>query len=340
MEALEALRLTLERAAGEDRRLVHRLRRLLGGAGTRQGIPGLYLWGSVGRGKTFLMNLFHASLRVPSRRTHFHHFMHDVHAGLHRHRERPDPLAHVAAGIADGVRVLCFDELYVSDIADAMILGGLFEHLVGAGTTLVFTSNAPPAELYRDGLQRQRFLPAIALLEAHTRVLCVDGGTDYRLRELERAPLYVESGPGAGDDLLAERFEALAGQPGEAGGNIEVDSRPIPLRRHAAGIAWFHFRDLCEGPRSQSDYIELARILHTVVLSDVPRFDPASEDAARRFIALVDEFYDRGVKLVVSAATSPAGLYQGERLAFEFERTASRLVEMQTHAYLERPHRP
>lgn len=340
MEALEALRMALEQADADERRPVHRLRRLLGRTDARQGVPGLYLWGSVGRGKTFLMNLFQASLRVPSRRVHFHHFMHDVHAALHRHRENPDPLAHVAAGMADGLRVLCFDELYVSDIADAMILGGLFQQLVGAGVTLVFTSNAPPAELYRDGLQRQRFLPAITLLEAHTRVLCVDGAVDYRLRELERAPLYVESGPGAGDAALAERFEALAGQPGEPGGSIEVDSRPIPLRRHAAGIAWFRFSDLCEGPRSQSDYIELARILHTVVLSDVPRFDPAGEDAARRFIALVDEFYDRGVKLVVSAAASPADLYQGERLAFEFERTASRLVEMQTHAYLERPHKP
>jgi len=192
----------------------------------------------------------------------------------------------------------------------------------------------------RDGLQRQRFVPAIELIERHTEVLAVDGGTDYRLRALERAPLYISPPTARVDALLARRFEAIAGQPGEAGGTIEVEGRPIPVRRRAEGIAWFGFADLCGGPRSQADYIEIARTHHTVLISNVPRFEPGLDDEARRFISLVDEFYDRGVKLVVTADAPPAELYRGERLAFEFARTSSRLAEMQTHAYLERPHRP
>ena len=286
------------------------------------------------------MDLFQAQLPVTGRRTHFHRFMHEVHARLRDLGPEADPLARVAADIAAGCRVICFDELFVSDIADAMILAGLFQGLVDRGVTLVFTSNAPPRELYRDGLQRQRFIPAIELIEQHTEVIAVDGGTDYRLRQLERAPLYVSTTTDDADMLLAQRFEAIAGQPGEQGGAIEVESRPIPVRRRATGVAWFAFADLCDGPRSQADYIEIARLYHTVVVSAVPRFGPSREDEARRFISLVDEFYDRAVKLVLSAEGPPNDLYHGERLGFDFERTASRLAEMQTHAYLERPHRP
>jgi cell division protein ZapE len=293
----------------------------------------------VGRGKTFLMDLFHGCLRVPARRTHFHRFMHEVHARLREKRDLADPLGRVAAEIAASCRVICFDELFVSDVADAMILAGLFEGMIGAGCTMLFTSNSPPRELYRDGLQRQRFLPAIALIERHTLVLNVDGGTDYRLQQLERAPLYLSTGTHDADAMLAQRFEAIAGQAGEAGGSIEIESRQIPVRRRADGVVWFGFAALCGGPRSQADYIEIARLYHTVVVSGVPRFGPSQNDEARRFISLVDEFYDRGVKLVVSAEAPPSDMYHGERLAFEFARTASRLAEMQTHAYLERPHR-
>jgi len=303
-------------------------------------VRGAYLWGGVGRGKTFLMDLFHASLQVPTRRTHFHRFMHEVHGRLRDLRDLPDPLQRVASDIAADCRVLCFDELYVSDVADAMILAGLFGALVEAGVSLVFTSNAAPRDLYRDGLQRQRFVPAIELIEQHTEVLNVDGGTDYRLRQLERAPLYISTKTYDADRLLALRFESIAGAAGESGGTVEIEGRDIALLRRTVDVAWFDFPALCHGPRSQADYIEIARSFHTVVISAVPKFDSSRDDEARRFIALVDEFYDRGVKLVLSAEGPPTDLYQGERLAFEFQRTASRLSEMQTHAYLKRPHRP
>jgi cell division protein ZapE len=301
---------------------------------------GLYLWGGVGRGKTFLMDLFHDSLRVPARREHFHRFMKDVHGRLRGERNLADPLPRVAAGIAAQARVLCLDELFVSDIADAMILSGLFSSLVDEGVTLVFTSNAPPTELYRDGLQRSRFLPAIALIERACEVVNVESGTDYRLRQLEKASLYVSSAAGDPDALLLERFEAIAGTQGAAGGAIEIEGRAIPVRRRSQDAIWFDFAAICEGPRGTADYVEIARDFHTVFVSAVPVFDDTRDNEARRFVAHVDEFYDRNVKLVLSAAAAPDALYAGERLRFEFQRTRSRLVEMQSHEYLARAHRP
>lgn len=336
LERLEAVRRELDRRRSGG--LVGLLRARLGS--NAEPVRGVYLWGGVGRGKTFLMDLFHRSLPVPSLRRHFHRFMHEVHQRLRELRDRSDPLDAVAAGIATGNRVVCLDELFVSDIADAMILAGLFDGLIRRGTTLVFTSNAPPDELYRDGLQRQRFLQAIALIRQHTEVVQVDAGADYRLRQLERAPLFVSTRTYNADALLAQRFEAIAGDPGQAGGSIEIDGRTIEVRRRTADVIWFDFAALCAGPRSQADYIEIARLYHTVAISGIPRFDSTRDDEARRFIALVDEFYDRAVKLVVSADGPVASLYQGERLAFDFARTSSRLAEMQTHAYLERPHKP
>jgi cell division protein ZapE len=301
---------------------------------------GIYLWGGVGRGKTFLMDLFHAGLTVPSRREHFHRFMKDVHARLGALRHVEDPLSRVATAIAQETRVLCLDELYVSDIADAMILSGLFSSLDAEGVVLVFTSNAPPDGLYRNGLQRARFQAAIALIERRCVVVNVDAGTDYRLRQLEKAPLYFDSGAGGADAGLEERFAAIAGTRGEGGGALEVEGRPIPIRRQSRDVAWFDFAALCEGPRGATDYVEISRDFHTVFVSGVPVFDAARENEARRFIALVDEFYDRAVKLVVSAAAAPEALYRGEHLRFEFDRTSSRLAEMQSHTYLARPHRP
>jgi cell division protein ZapE len=204
----------------------------------------------------------------------------------------------------------------------------------------VFTSNAPPNELYRDGLQRARFLPAIALIEQRTEVLNVDDGQDYRLRQLEKAPLYLDSSAAGADAALRDRFEAIAGAAGVAGGSVVVEDRPIDVKARTEDVIWFDFPAICDGPRSQADYVEIARDYHTVLVSNVPQFDATLENQARRFIALVDEFYDRSVKLVVSAAAPLDGLYRGERLAFEFDRTRSRLAEMQTHAYLTRPHRP
>ncbi len=338
---LDDLRRRLHVAARNESGILARLRSRFSGEPVRTQVRGLYLWGGVGRGKTFLMDLFHASLDVPAKRSHFHRFMHDVHDRLRdlRELEIEDPLDRIAADLALETRVLCFDELYVSDIADAMILGALFGALVRRGVTLVFTSNVPPSGLYRDGLQRSRFLPAIEMLERHTEVLELDHGIDYRLRQLERAPLYVDSNDEHADALLAQRFEAIAGSPGAPGGEIEVEHRPIPVRRRCEGVAWFDFAALCEGPRSQADYIELACQFHTIVVSGVPVFVAGRDDPARRFIALVDELYDRGVKLVLSAAAPAADLYRAERLRFEFQRTASRLTEMQSHEYLARPHR-
>jgi cell division protein ZapE len=339
---LEELRARLARAVRREAGFWWRLGVALGRVPPRRAIRGLYLWGGVGRGKTLLMDLFCAALDVPARRAHFHRFMHDVHARLTALRPLAleDPLARVAADLAAETRVLCFDELYVSDIADAMLLAGLFTGLVERGVTLVITSNVPPPELYKDGLQRSRFLPAIRLLERATIVQHVDGRVDYRLRQLERAPLYVEGAGAAADAALAERFAAIAGEPGAATGTIEIEGRAVPVRRRAAGAIWFDFVALCAGPRATADYIEIARQHHTVVVSSIPVFSAATDDEARRFIALVDEFYERGVKLVVSAAAAPDRLYAGGRLAREFQRTASRLAEMQSHDYLARPHRP
>jgi len=337
---LDDLRARLDRADRSPPGLLASLARRVTGARAVSAERGLYLWGDVGRGKTFLMDLFHASLAVPARREHFHRFMNDLHARLKGLRDTQDPLARVAVDLARDARVLCLDELFVSDIADAMLLAGLFAGLLDNGVTLVFTSNAPPQELYRDGLQRSRFLPAIALIERHTEVVNVDAGQDYRLRALEKAPLYLDARDPLAVAAMAERFVSIAGETGDIGGEIEIEGRPIPVRARTSDVIWFDFTALCDGPRSQADYVEIARDFHTVLVSDVPRFDVTLENPARRFIALVDEFYDRSVKLVLSAAAPLEDLYRGDRLTFEFGRTRSRLAEMQAHEYLARPHRP
>jgi cell division protein ZapE len=302
---------------------------------------GVYLWGGVGRGKTWLMDLFFESLPFAERRrSHFHRFMHDLHVELGRLRHRANPLEVVAHRIARRTRVLCFDEFFVTDIADAMLLGTLFEGLLRRGVALVATSNVAPGELYRDGLQRQRFLPAIALIERHVDVLEVDDGVDYRLRQLERATIFqLTSAPDANVRLTAA-FTAVAGAEGSADGTLTIAGRPIAYRRLSKGVVWFDFRALCDGPRSQDDYIEIAREFHTVIVSDVPQLDATSDNQSRRFIALVDELYDRGVNLILSAAVPIGELYSGTRLQFEFRRTTSRLTEMQSRDYLARPHRP
>ena len=278
-------------------------------------VQGLYLWGSVGRGKTWLMDLFCAGLPLHlARRRHFHRFMHEVHLHLGRLQHHLAPLEQVARAIARDTRVLCLDELYVADIADAMILGGLFTGLTRRGVTLVATSNVPPHELYQGGLQRQRFLPAIALLERHLEVVRLAGSTDYRLRRLTEAGIYLPAGAPGTAARLAALFECLAGREPRAGATLEIAGRAIPVLRASATVAWFEFAALCTGARSQEDYIEIAREYQSVIVAGVPVLDVAHEDEARRFIALVDEFYDRNVKLIVSAAAAPAALYRGERL--------------------------
>ncbi len=338
LEDLRRRMLARERAGS----LIERGLSLLPGARRVQPLRGLWLWGAVGRGKTFLVDQFFAELPAAAkRREHFHRFMQGVHAGLRRHRDEPSPLARVADDIARAARILCLDEFTVGDVPDAMILGTLLEALFHQGVTLVATSNLPPQELYRGGLQRERFLPAIALIEKHCRVQELDGGADYRLRLLERAALFLGPGEADANARLAAEFERIADSDVDRNARLEVNGRRIRARREADDLAWFDFRELCEGPRAAADYIELARCYHTVFVSGVPVMDASRDDAARRFITMVDEFYDRGVKLFLSAAAdAPEALYRGERLAFEFRRTASRLTEMQGRAYLERPHRP
>ena len=300
---------------------------------------GIYLWGGVGRGKTFLMDLFVGSLNVDrKKRIHFHRMMREVHDRLKQINDVEDPLNVVAADIAAETRVLCFDEFFVSDIGDAMILGRLLSGLFERGVTLVATSNAHPRDLYKNGLQRSRFIPAIDALEAHTEVIELDGGADYRLRLFEQAGTYFVPDGADADRKIAHYFDEIASGRMVEERKIDVLGRPIQTRRSAKGVAWFDFEDLCDGPRSQDDYIEIARWYPTVIVSNVPVLTETNENPARRFIALVDEFYDRKVKLVVSAAEPADRLYQGKQLEFEFRRTVSRLIEMQTAEYLHAPH--
>lgn len=302
---------------------------------------GLYLWGGVGRGKTFLMDLFFHAVPFDNKlRLHFHRFMQQVHAELKTLQDKEDPLRAVAARLASRTRLICFDEFFVSDIADAMILGRLFEHLFQYGVTLVATSNIPPDDLYRNGLQRARFLPAIRLIKQHCEVLNVDAGIDYRLRTLEQVEIFHYPLDQQAEAALERYFRDLNPDGVRPGDNLEVNGRTIKARLLGEGVAWFDFQQLCEGPRAAVDYIEIAREYHSVLLSNVPVMDWSRENDARRFITLVDEFYDRQVKLIISAEAHMEDLYRGDKLRFEYQRTLSRLKEMQSRQYLALPHRP
>ncbi len=268
----------------------------------KQPCRGLYFWGGVGRGKTYLMDTFFESLPFEKKlRLHFHRFMRRVHQEIRTLKDQKNPLDTVADRIASEAMVLCFDEFFVSDIADAMILGNLMDKLFARGVSLVATSNIVPDRLYENGLQRERFLPAIAILKANVEVLNVDGGTDYRLRTLEQAELYHWPLDASADETLAHSFAALSPVPGREHVELEVEGRTIHARMVADDVAWFDFPALCDGPRSQNDYIELAREYHTVLISNIPALHAGIDDQVRRFINLVDEFYDRSVNLVISA---------------------------------------
>lgn len=306
-------------------------------------VRGLYLWGGVGRGKTFLVDLFFAHLGLSAkRRIHYHRFMGEVHARIRALGQHADPLARIAADYAREFRLLCLDEFFVTDIGDAMLLARLLDQLFSRGVTLVTTSNTAPENLYRDGLQRASFLPAIILLQAHCRVFEVKSERDYRLRALTRASIWQTPPDEAAAAELAQCFARLTKDATMDADDthLEINARPIPVRDMADAVVWFDFAALCDGPRSVADYIEIARRFHTVIVSNVPRFDRTNEDAAYRFVLLVDELYDRSVKLVASAAAIPLDLYHGRRVAHEFERTVSRLTEMQSEEYLAREHAP
>ncbi|MRI32287.1 cell division protein ZapE [Endozoicomonas sp. OPT23] len=305
-------------------------------------IRGLYFWGGVGRGKTYLMDTFFDCLPFPEKkRMHFHHFMRWVHGELTKLEGEKNPLNKVAETLAGETRVICFDEFFVSDITDAMLLGGLFQLLFERGITLVATSNVVPDNLYKDGLQRTRFLPAIDQLKKHTLVVNVDGGTDYRLRLLEKAETYHYPLGFEANAHLQNTFQDLAPDLAHARESeaIEIAGREIPSQRTCEDIGWFSFMALCDGPRSQNDYIELAMLYQTVIIENIPQMGEKTDDQARRFINLVDEFYDRNVKLIVSAEVPLLELYTRGKLNFEFQRTVSRLQEMQSKEYLAQPHK-
>ncbi len=303
------------------------------------GEPGLYIWGGVGRGKTFLMDLFFETTTITAkRRIHFHRMMHDVHRRLKILDDIEDPLDKIANDIAADTRLLCFDEFFVGDIADAMLLGRLLDGLFRRGVTLVTTSNLPPDELYMDGLQRQRFVPAIELLQRYTLVVEMDGETDYRLRLLQQAGTYFTPDDDQAAAKLQHFFDKSASSQLAENHPLDINGRAILALKCAKGIVWFDFEEICDGPRSQIDYIEIARWYPAVIISGIPQLDAEQENQARRFIALVDEFYDRRVKLIVSADADISSLYTGHKLAFEFDRTVSRLIEMQSTEYLASAH--
>lgn len=305
----------------------------------REPVKGLYMWGGVGRGKTYLMDIFFESLPFRRKlRIHFHRFMQRVHRELTDLRGTRNPLEQIADHLRDEAVVICFDEFFVTDITDAMLLGGLFDLLFQRGVTLVATSNIPPDRLYENGLQRERFLPAIALLKEYCEVLNVDAGVDYRMRVLERASLYYTPLGVESEVAMRHCFQELTGGVSKGDGSISVNDRQIRVIDHSEDVLWASFSELCESPRSASDYIELAKEYHTVLVSGIPVMDARSDNAVRRFINMVDEFYDRQVKLVVSAEAGIPDLYEGGRLSFEIERTKSRLLEMQSREYLGREH--
>ena len=314
----------------------NKLRRMISPPGVPRGV---YFWGGVGRGKSFIMDCFFAAVPYKrKKRIHFHAFMHQIHAELRQHAGKADPLVPVSERIAKETRLLCFDEFHVSDIADAMILGRLLELLFEKGVIFVMTSNYPPDNLYPNGLQRMNFLPTIELIKQKMDIMPLDGGQDYRLRKLEVMPVYHVPHDSETERAMAEYFEVAATMPGTANDSIEINNRQVQTVRLAPGVVWFDFFSICGDGRAQADYLELVREYHTILVSNIPVLEVRHGAEARRFTWLVDVCYDHRVKLIISAATYPDDLYVEGPNAHEFFRTASRLTEMQSREYLALPH--
>jgi cell division protein ZapE len=316
-------------------------KRLFVPASSTNTVTGIYLWGGVGRGKTLLMDLFYQSLpaQVGARRIHFHSFMNQIHSAL-KQLNTSEPLKQVALDIAQNTRVLCLDEFVIIDIGDAMIMAGLLETLLSSGVILVTTSNAMPQNLYKDGLQRARFLPAIALIEDHCQQVNLDGEQDYRLRFLSQTDLYSVPHTNKTTELIQQYLSEHVSPMQTEQADLVINGRSLSHQFCAEDTVWFSFSELCETTRSQNDYLELAHFFKTLILTDISQMDKTEDDVARRFVLLIDVLYDHQVKLICSAAVRPEELYSGDRLRFEFERTSSRLLEMQSEDYLTRAYTP
>ena len=340
LQALQNLQHKLEQH-DPNQSLFSRISTILSGKSDAENIKGLYIWGRVGRGKTFLMDLFFSNLHVKKKlRLHFHQFMNESHELLKKHSNKKNPLKWVAQEISEKAAVLCIDEFFINDIGDAMIISGLLHGLFKNKTVLVTTSNIKPNQLYKNGLQRESFLPAIDLLQTHTDIIQLRGETDYRFESMQIEGMYNTPVDEQSLDWLEHHYLSLSSEKNDGSwGIIQIGSRTLQTIRHSAKIAWFDFNELCAGPRSTSDYTELAKQFNTILISHVPVLKN-KDDQARRFINLVDEFYDRNVKLILSAEASPDSLYQGSQLSDEFMRTTSRLTEMQSLEYLEKQHNP
>jgi len=307
-------------------------------------LSGIYIWGDVGRGKTWLMDMFFDSfddsvlIKKHKIRLHFHHFMRTIHDQLSIVGEQKNPLQLIAKAFASRYRLLCLDEFHVSDITDAMLLYGLLETLFKEGVVLVATSNQTPDDLYKNGLQRARFLPAIALIKLHTHTIRLNGDVDHRLRLLEKADTWHITSQDS-QSILESRFRELATCPAQTNHKIHINYRAIDTLLYTEEIIWFDFQVICGDQRGSDDYIEIAQQFHTVFISNIPQLNDGHNDRAKRFINMIDEFYDRNINLLCSAQTRPENIYTGKQLAFEFQRTISRLLEMRSHEYMQRPHK-
>ena len=341
IQALQVLHDELSDDNPDDSTIIDRFTTFLSRTSNTKTIQGLYIWGGVGRGKTFLMDLFFSNLHFQDKlRLHFHRFMDQAHTMLNNYRDEPDPLKLVAKEFSSKAKVLCFDQFFVNDIGDAMILTGLLEGLFENNVALIATSNVEPSLLYKNGLQRERFLPTIKLLQEHTKIVQLEGEIDHRFEFLQTNDVYNYPIDDSSRDWLKHNFLNLANERVEQSWEkIKINDREIQTIQHTDTVAWFDFKEICDSPRSASDYIAIAKQFNTVLISHVPIFN-GKDDQARRFINMVDEFYDRNVKLILSAEASPVKLYEDTRLEAEFGRAASRLTEMQSHEYLEKQHQP
>ncbi len=338
VQELENLYTRLVTQFNNESKLLYKLKHL---SGKRTAVTGLYLWGGVGRGKTWLMDLLYDNLPFNDKlRLHFHHFMQAVHDQLELIQGHKNPLKLVAKNFAKSYRLICLDEFHVSDITDAMLLYGLLDALFKEGICLVSTSNLKPDDLYKNGLQRSRFLPAIELIKNHCQVLQVDGGTDHRLRLLEKAQTWYSPIDENTQQQLQQRFTEISSSNIKFNSVLRINYREIPCLALSDGLVWFDFKSITSAPRGAADYVELSQQFHTIFISAIPQMGEQEDDMARRFVNMIDAFYDRSVKLLASSDVEPKHLYTGRQLAFEFQRTASRLSEMRSHEYLARPHRP